>query len=788
MTSAGFPYLTWHDVRVSSPSTRVRRPIDLARLLLAIGIGAAIFVAGNLAAQTTTGLESDFVQATRLLPAFIIAILTAISGTLAVLLPAAFLILGLVERKIRLLLEAHLAALIAITAAILSNNFIAQTDSTEIYAIFVGGTQVASAPPINTLLAATLAMAVVLRLTERRIWSILIIGISATLAWSVVLAGSATLIAQVLSAIGGITAGLLVRTLLGTPSTRPSLSAIVNEIYEFGLAESDLIEVTPTLYRATLSSGQKVILEILDRDADRAGFLSSFWRTLRLRGIESGVGLAMRSKAERLMLANLAAKNAGIATADLYAVKEISADAIVLVREDLQLSEITSEITDLDQVISQVWQELNRLHQADIAHRHATLDSFGLKGNKVMVVNLDSAVIAASKLLMALDVAELLLATSQLVGANRAVALATQSLSNSKVFYAARLLQPIAMSATSRANLRANKSSLSELRTALADLGFDPEQEQLNIERLKPRTILLLTISVAAGYAILNQLAEVNLINLFTSADGGWVIIAIGFSALTYVGATFALTAFSPTRISWIKTMLAHLAGSFITLITPSSVGAVSLNVRYLQRSGLTSGAAGATVAMSQVTMLGTHLIMLIVVSVIAGTSTDLSFDPPRWVILTITLTVALLILLFTIPFGRNWFLDVTANLRKQMVPAFVKVVSEPRRLLIASVSGVAMNLAYIFCLVASIRAFGESTEFVTVAFIYLAGATLGSLAPTPGGLGAVEAVLVAALTAGGLSAGTAISVTLLYRLATFWLPVIPGWLSFNYLTRIKSL
>jgi uncharacterized protein (TIRG00374 family) len=98
------------------------------------------------------------------------------------------------------------------------------------------------------------------------------------------------------------------------------------------------------------------------------------------------------------------------------------------------------------------------------------------------------------------------------------------------------------------------------------------------------------------------------------------------------------------------------------------------------------------------------------------------------------------------------------------------------------------MNLAYIFCLVASIRAFGESTEFVTVAFIYLAGATLGSLAPTPGGLGAVEAVLVAALTAGGLSAGTAISVTLLYRLATFWLPVIPGWLSFNYLTRIKSL
>lgn len=122
------------------------------------------------------------------------------------------------------------------------------------------------------------------------------------------------------------------------------------------------------------------------------------------------------------------------------------------------------------------------------------------------------------------------------------------------------------------------------------------------------------------------------------------------------------------------------------------------------------------------------------------------------------------------------------------MAPAFVKVISEPKRLLVATSGSILMNLAYILCLAASIRAFGNNTELITVAFIYLAGATLGSLAPTPGGLGAVEAVLVAALIAGGLPAGTAISVTLLYRLVTFWLPVLPGWLSLNYLTRRESL
>jgi uncharacterized protein (TIRG00374 family) len=98
------------------------------------------------------------------------------------------------------------------------------------------------------------------------------------------------------------------------------------------------------------------------------------------------------------------------------------------------------------------------------------------------------------------------------------------------------------------------------------------------------------------------------------------------------------------------------------------------------------------------------------------------------------------------------------------------------------------MNSAYILCLFACIRAFGNDTELITVAFIYLAGATLGSLAPTPGGLGAVEAVLVAALTAGGLPATIAISATLLYRVVTFWLPMLPGWISFGYLGRKGAL
>jgi uncharacterized membrane protein YbhN (UPF0104 family) len=47
-----------------------------------------------------------------------------------------------------------------------------------------------------------------------------------------------------------------------------------------------------------------------------------------------------------------------------------------------------------------------------------------------------------------------------------------------------------------------------------------------------------------------------------------------------------------------------------------------------------------------------------------------------------------------------------------------------------------------------------------------------------------VEAALATGLTAAGLPSETAVSAVLLFRLVTFWLPVLPGWLAFNALQR----
>jgi len=69
-------------------------------------------------------------------------------------------------------------------------------------------------------------------------------------------------------------------------------------------------------------------------------------------------------------------------------------------------------------------------------------------------------------------------------------------------------------------------------------------------------------------------------------------------------------------------------------------------------------------------------------------------------------------------------------------------------------------------------------------AAVYLGGAVVSAAAPTPGGLGAMEAALVAGLTHLGLHDGKAVASVLTFRLLTYWLPILPGYLALHDLRR----
>jgi uncharacterized protein (TIRG00374 family) len=112
------------------------------------------------------------------------------------------------------------------------------------------------------------------------------------------------------------------------------------------------------------------------------------------------------------------------------------------------------------------------------------------------------------------------------------------------------------------------------------------------------------------------------------------------------------------------------------------------------------------------------------------------------------------------------------------------EALRDPARLSLSFLGSLLLNLGYIAALFASVRAFDYPGTFAAAGAVYLVGGTVAAAAPTPGGVGAVEAASIAGLTATGVPTEQAVPAVLVYRLATFWLPVLPGWLAFTLLTR----
>jgi uncharacterized membrane protein YbhN (UPF0104 family) len=236
------------------------------------------------------------------------------------------------------------------------------------------------------------------------------------------------------------------------------------------------------------------------------------------------------------------------------------------------------------------------------------------------------------------------------------------------------------------------------------------------------------------------------------------------------------------------RTLLAQLAGSFVTLVTPAAFGGAAINVRYLQRRKIPAPVAAASVGVSQVVAFVLHILMLVVFIAIAGAADKHPFRPPTWFYFVLAGLVVAAAAVLAVPAGRRLLRARLVPTLNQVLPRLLEVAQQPRKLAEGIGGALLLTVAYILCLAACVKAFHGSAAFAGIAVVYLTGSALGSIIPTPGGLGAVEAALTAGLVATGLHGTEAASAVLLFRLITFWLPVPFGWAALSYLERKDAI
>jgi uncharacterized membrane protein YbhN (UPF0104 family) len=600
-------------------------------------------------------------------------------------------------------------------------------------------------------------------------------------------------------------------------------------------------------YAATARGGGQLDVRVYDRDQEAAGALYRLYRRLRLQGpVRRGVPLSQERAVERRALLAYAADEAGVRTPRLVALVSVGGDANALAYEHHRgttLAELAAVPADsgsaepddagtprsnpaaarpaaiagsqsaddqrgatagsrpadehraratdsrpTDDQLLRVWEAVLRLHAHRVTHRTLTADRilFADDGD-VVLLDPGGGDVAASDLQIRLDLTQLLAELALLVGPDRAARLATKAVGADQLVAVVPLLQPIVLHRTTRSALRRRKDVLPALRTQLLAAAPGEDAAPVRLERVRPRTIVTLIASLIAGYFLLGQLGRVNLISTLRSADWHWTLLALALSGVTYLGAALALSGYVPDRLRFRPLVLAQLAGSFVTLVTPAAVGGAALNIRYLQRRRVPAAVAAASVGLSQVVAFVLHILLIVVFAAITG-SQGHSLQPPNWVYFVIAGLIVIVLAVVAIPAGRRLIRARLAPVLGQVLPRLLAVVQQPRKLAEGIGGALLLDGAYILCLAACIQALGGSVSLASIALVYLTGSALGSAVPTPGGLGAVEAALSAGLTAAGLPGSTAVSAVLLFRTLTFWLPVPIGWGAFNYLERHEYL
>jgi glycosyltransferase 2 family protein len=778
------------------PTRRIRRPVDALRCLADVFWIAVLVVAGLAARATTQGLETDLVDLSRRLQDVVLPTLRGISlfGLLA--FPVALAVRQLVRRQGRRLAEAVATgagtiALVLLADLVLRSNI--AFAGTLYRAIAMAPPGPSSFAPIDAPLAGLVAFTTIIDLSGRTRWRVALwLTVGVYLVTSLADLRTSVLSVLITLLVGRVIA-LAVRYVAGSPSQRPPAETIAAAL---GSADQPVTEmrrvpvsgVESRRYAAVTPDGGQLDVTVFDRDQQAAGLLYRLYRLIRLRDqVARRAPLSTERLAERRALLSYAVEDAGVRTPRLRAVLRAGPEAMALATDadgGTSLAERGSALTDAE--VERVWDVVLRLHGRRVTHRSLTADKILIcPDGQIKLLDPGGGDIAASDLQLRLDLAQLLTELATLTGPDRAAELARHKLDGPELLGLLPLLQPVVLARPTRMYLRRNKHVLPELRTRL--LSIDPGDGQavppVQLERVRPRSLITLVATILAVYLLTSELARVNLGTVLRTADPRWMLVALGLSALSYAAAAWQLSGFVLERLSFPRTVLAQLASSFVTLVTPAAVGGAALNVRYLQRRKVPPAVAAASVGVSQVVAFVLHTLLLVIFVAITGARSH-SLRPPTWAYWVLAGLVLLVLIVLALPRGRRLLRARLGPALGQVGPRLVAMVQQPAKLAEGIGGALMLSACYIFCLAASVLAVGGHIALTSAAVVYLTGAALGSAVPTPGGLGAVEAALAAGLTATGMAAATAVSAVLLFRLLTFWLPVPVGWAAFNYLQR----
>ncbi|MFD2794225.1 flippase-like domain-containing protein [Promicromonospora vindobonensis] len=802
---------------VDSPEERVRHPRALVWMVAcALGI-AGVMILSVVAHGTTEGVTEDVRSFNDLLATILFIPVAVLQGLVSLFAPVAVLIELAVRRLGRQIIESIVAAVLGLLLGVLTTVLVQHLGSDELVrglSVWERGTgYVLTIPEYAVAVTALLTVAgpATRRRTVRISWNLMFAALLIVL-----ITGQVSLPGVLVALLLGRLAGSSVQYVSGTRSERAYGAELVAAVRRAGYAPVSLVRVhDPATHTGELGDdpvaaalsragdhrvyaldgddGVRRDVVVLDGDRQVVGLITRLWRALRLRGIEGRAAISLKAVAERTALLSYAATAAGVRTPRLLGIGEFG-DSIALVLEHASPAVSLRDLPDAevhDDVLAEAWEQLGRAHAAGLTHRALTQDILLTHrdpgGTHVWITGWEQGDIASSPLSRRLDLVQMLALLGLRVGPRRAVASAVRALPDADIAAIGPLIQSIALPRTTREEVRRAKGLLGELRDALVERLPEASVQPQRISRFSARTVLTTTLMIIAIAVIVTTINFDEIAQAVREANPWWIALAFGLAILTWLGAGLTLVAFSPARVPIGRATLTAAAGSFVALAAPAGIGPAALNLRLLTQRGVSMSMAVATVALVQVSQFVVTVLLLVALSIFTGSGALVELPSPA-VLITLAGVALAVVATLLVPPVRRWGMGYIRPRLRQVWPRLAQMLSHPGRLALGVAGNLIMTLGYILALWCCLAAFGESLSLVDIALVNLVGNALGALIPTPGGLGGVEGALTAGLSAAGVPATIAFSVTILYRLCTYWGRVPIGWVAMRYLERKGDL
>jgi uncharacterized membrane protein YbhN (UPF0104 family)/tRNA A-37 threonylcarbamoyl transferase component Bud32 len=536
-------------------------------------------------------------------------------------------------------------------------------------------------------------------------------------------------------------------------------------------------------------AGRALRARVLGRDAQETQRLVRRWRSLAYRDPPRSVGIGRLEQVEHEALATLLAAQAGVRVPDVVtAALGPEGDAVIVtVQPDVPVLEDLDADDVRDDALRDLWVQVARLHAAGISHGRLNGSDVALVDGSPVLVDLSAATLGAPRSALDIDVAELLVACTVLVGPDRALGAAIDGIGTEAVAGAARYLQRAALTPHVRDLARTHEVALGDLRAAVARATGTEPAKVVEMRRVRPQDLVVVGFLVFAAYTLISRIADIGpgtLLRELRGADLAWGVVALVLAQATMIGGGISVRGSVPTPLPLLPCIVLQAAIRFVNVTVPSSAARIAMNVRFLQRMGASTPEALAAGAVDDVSEKVVKALLVAATLPFVRVDLDTSQfahggpDTRLLVAIGVALVVGIAVVL------------AVPSLRAKALPkirvAFSTLVTVARtrsKRLELFGGNLLSELLFALVLGAACQAYGVELSLAELVFVNTSAGVLAGLIPVPGGIGAAEATTAAGLIAVGVDESTAFAIAVTQRLCTFYLPPIWGYLSLRWLT-----